>query len=80
MQTTATAEIAVRPALQLVVTSHPAPVLTLVRPLAKALPRPAVKPAWTAGPRFAPLLSSAVFGTRWLDTYATPCHAQGRSF
>jgi len=44
------------------------------------LVRQGVKPAWTPAERFAPVLSRAVFRTRWLDSYATPCHSHGRSF
>ncbi len=39
-----------------------------------------VKAAWVPGQRFAPALSVAILQTRWLETYATPCHAHGSAF
>lgn len=47
---------------------------------ARPVARPSVRRVVAPKPRFAPTLSVAIFATRWLDTYATPCHAQGRAF
>ena len=53
---------------------------TATNAFANAIEVPSAKPAWVPGRRFAPVLSVAVLTTRWLATYATPCHSQGRAF